>query len=219
MKSSAKSAARKTIARRPKREDTRQIDTHVKLVGEVVWAWNELHRSLAMAFFDILDCPNPFMGHTIWGALGDRQQRDILVAAVHADGFGGPVRKRILWAVAATNKLAVYRNDFVHTAMGRGTGADGKSLPPSHIGTPVSRVLRMHSVGAIRALRALKGDLTQLSEYVMRIVWKKHVPEKHPSWPRKPRLRTPKVCPPIHWPEDRRRKRRARKRQQPSSPP
>jgi hypothetical protein len=202
------------MSRRQKVDDqTPRIAVHARLVGEVIWAWNELHRSLAFVFFHMIECPNPMMGHSIWGVLQDRQQRDVLDAAMHAHSFGDPFTKRIRWTLGAVNKLSVYRNDFVHAAMGRRLGPGG--LPPSNIGAPFGRLVRMHSADTARVLKALRGDLIQLHEYVDNVYRRKKAPNKFPSWPRRPVLRTPKVCPPIHLKETRRRR---RKKRQPGRP-
>ncbi len=109
---------------------------HTKLTGELVWAWNELHRAYARAFYDALDADHPWMGNAIWAALNnDSAQRDILSALLM---FGRRSYEiRIEWALKQTRKLVPYRNDAVHGAMI--WTRDPENLKPaiSHSGNPL----------------------------------------------------------------------------------
>src|SRR4051812_33268759 len=79
---------------------------HAKLVGEVIWAWNELHLSYAFTFQWALGIDNWARGQAIWTALNnDGAQRDILSAILDL-GHDPTVVKGVKWAIKETGKLA-----------------------------------------------------------------------------------------------------------------
>jgi hypothetical protein len=87
---------------------------HALLVGELVWAWNELQVGFGYLFASIVRPPdkNPLLGKDIWDAIpNDRTQRDILAASLRSLYERSRPGQRLLWAIAVANKLSTYRND------------------------------------------------------------------------------------------------------------
>jgi hypothetical protein len=148
-------------------------------VGEVVWAWNDLHDSFALTFSWAFDSGRrTWVGQTVWTALNnDGAQRAILAALL--DFVGQPlVTKGLRWAIKETGKLAPYRNDVVHGTMGWLSTKEG--LVPTFNyggGNSVARLLRyvdretedgeiVEGPNLHKLMSLLRGDLMQLSVYV-----------------------------------------------------
>jgi hypothetical protein len=167
----------------------RPLVAHAKLTGEVVWAWNALQSQLAAAFAFLLHPTRIGLGFSIWAAIpSDRAQRAALVAAVkEALPARSKRRGRLLWAVEQAEKLAMHRNDVIHSWGGYYAGPGG--MLPSNIGSPEARVRRLESVGTRSLMTALTGDLLQLSVYVARLALEDGRSDAKPI-PQKPRLRT-----------------------------
>lgn len=185
------------------------IEKHASLIGQVVWAWAHLHESFALIFeWLISSYPNHTMlGHTIWGAIAtDRTQRDVLTAALK-DGYLGDRRreKKILWVLNATNKLAVYRNDVIHTAMLFTAHPKELRTSVSSFGTPFGRWYRLHALDIQRLSATLGRDLMRLSFYV-RAVGR----QERPS-PRRPQLHTLRFLQGPNQPKARRKKKAQRR--------
>ena len=91
-------------------------ERHFKMCGEVVWEWNELHRSFGYVFSVLLGENNFHVSNAIWHTpTSDKGQRDLLKTAVEwADGVRQPHRERVIWAIEQADKLSTYRNDIVH---------------------------------------------------------------------------------------------------------
>ncbi len=195
----------RSISRRlPGGDKKRGLRKHTKLVGEVVWAWNELQLGYAFAFAWAVNEPRPWVGQAIWSALNnDGAQRDALDAVLVFLGKPG-LRKRFHWALKETGKLARYRNDIVHAAMIWQLTDKGLRPTFDHFGNQVGRILRyvdrethdgyiLEGPDLQKLMVFLRGDLIQLAEYVgelSRLI----VAEKPSPLPRKPQLRARKFA-------------------------
>lgn len=170
--------------------ETPRVKKHATLIGEVIWAWNHLHLSLASAFRMVLGYDLGELPYHLWAAAkNDATQRDMLEAAVRYVEFKNKkTRARLLWAIAMADKLAVYRNDAVHTAL---LSAPGMSVViPVSVGIPSNRWVRMNSVNMVKLLGALRGDLIELSHYVGNTLSKNGVGLPLPGALKRPKLRT-----------------------------
>lgn len=187
------------VSRRlPGGDRRRGLQVHVKLVGEVVWAWSQLHLAFGFAFSGLFG-RDSMQGQAIWVALkSDSAQRDVLENALHYSSVPSRHRKSLHWAISETGRLAGYRNDIVHGAMGWELTQKGLIPTLAHFGNPLSRIMRYMAREAedgeildgpdLRKLMTyLRGDLTQLSEYVLE-VWRAMPQERPRPLPRRPRL-------------------------------
>jgi hypothetical protein len=193
--------SRKTVSRRlPAGEKRRGLQKHVKLAGEVIWAWNELHLAYAFTFVWAADRSRSWIGQAIWTALGnDGAQRDILEAILPFLGKPG-FAKRLRWALKETGHLARYRNDVVHGSMIWETTDKGLKPKLDYFGNPMGRILRYVSRescdGEIiegpdlqKLMVFLRGDLMQLAAYVHKLSRSMVSQAQRPlPFPRKPQL-------------------------------
>jgi len=145
---------------------------HAHLVGEMVWAWNELQHAFCLVFIQLVTHPaNPIFGREIWNAVvNDRAQRDLLQAAVDSIySERARLRTKLTWAITSSNDLATYRNDLIHSPMAYLYTADGLTTSPSTLSVPFRRFLRLHSIRVTDLMRRMRGDLLALSEFVASI--------------------------------------------------
>ena len=191
------------------------INMHTQLLGEMIWAWNDLHQSLAFLFGYVIQSSNGSMGEAIWAALkNDSAQRDALLAATKIHyGEKSPLGRRMCWVIKEVNWLSQFRNDFVHTAMGGFTfGPTGLVTAPSFHAVRIGRIKRFSKADTFKILRSMRGDLIQLCHYVqdlsqrvdpcgIQIIGK---------WPDRPQLHSHKLMkglyPPIHKKKPRQKK-------------
>jgi hypothetical protein len=186
-----------SVSRRlPSGDRKRGLQKHTKLVGEVVWAWSQLHLAFAFAFAR-LHRGQSWVGQAIWTALkNDSAQRDILKAALPVSDATARQAKGLEWAISETGRLSGYRNDIVHGAMGWRLTPHGMEPSFSYFGNPPSRLVRymaretedgdIMSGPDIRQLMLfLRGDIVQLSGYVSDVA-RGIGAEKPQPLPRKP---------------------------------
>ena len=168
------------------------IEEHSGLLGESAWAWANLHLSYSFIFgFIVGHGKTTGIGNVIWTSLAsDRAQRDTL-ANVLKCGYltNHRTTKQLIWSLSVTNKLAVYRNDMVHSATMFLHDEDGLRTMPSISGTPLSRLMRLGETDTRKLLTHLRNDLVELSEYVD-AVWRIGSGTKPGPSPRRPVQRT-----------------------------
>lgn len=172
-------------------EETRAaIERHTQLVGEIAWAWNDLHQAFAYIFGAVVRPDHNLMTQALWNALtSDSAQRDALKAVVEWDGLGRSNRERILWALKETGELRVYRNDVIHGPVGfRGTdkGVTTRFAPSN----PFGRWLRhlQNDTELVPVMIMLRDDLRRLEAYATG-VWRSLDPSLQRPSPRRPRLK------------------------------
>lgn len=189
----------KSVSRKlPAGDKRRGLQVHTRLVGQVIWAWNDLHGAYAFAFVQALDSSRGWIGHAIWTSLSnDAAQRDIL-SSILAFSDRPAVSSRLQWALDETRKLTVYRNDIVHGIMGWRLEPNGSTPTFSAFGNSLGRILRYvdresHSGEILegpdkrKLMLLLRGDLMQLAKYVLELG--RALSKDRPSpLPRKPRL-------------------------------
>lgn len=181
-----------TLPRRmPSGHGSAAIRRHARLVGEVVWAWNDLHRNFGLAFASVLESRNPILPHAIWAALTtDRAQRDMLAATINHHFAPDSLKyHRIKWAIDAANSLSTLRNDAVHVPTMLRLGSPIRTTT-GYLGVSLSRVMRLNQVDFCELLQTLRGDIRQLSEYVLWIARWIGPHGKQGPLPRKPALLT-----------------------------
>jgi hypothetical protein len=194
------------------------VRRHATILGEILWAWNDLHRDFAMIFTRLAETKNPSVGPAIWAAINtDRSQRETLAAiAPWALGDASRRTNQILWAIKAANSIATYRNDLVHSPMGFRLGSERVEATASYFGNPFNRIIRLKSVDMDRLVRVLRDDIVRLDAYVAALMRAAHH-EKPPPLPRRPRMRSPRLFPDLNLQVPRRKKRARLRPRGPSS--
>jgi hypothetical protein len=136
---------------------------------------------------------NPFLGKYIWDVFSnDKTQRDVLAAALKAIDDPSQPAKKVLWAIDAANRLSVYRNDIIHSAMSLRLGEKGPTTQPSYLSVSLGRFLRIGDKNMEQVMRFMASDAMRLSRYVFEIArgsFGLGALLLLPS-PRRPRLRT-----------------------------
>lgn len=168
------------------------IEEHSQLLGESAWAWANLHLSYGYIFESIVGHDKTTgIGNVIWTSLTtDRAQRDTLANVLKWGYFPNPrTTKQLIWSLDITNKLAVYRNDMIHSATTFLLDEDGLRTTPSIFGTPLSRLMRLGETDTRKLLTHLRDDLVELSEYVG-AVFRIGIETKPGPSPRRPVQRT-----------------------------
>jgi len=223
---------RSHITRRlPGGDDRWAVRDYTKRVGEVVWAWNELHEAYALAFVHMVNPANILMGMTLWTALSnDTVQRNAVDAAVTAAmGLTSRQRASLRWALKKTTELTQYRNDVVHGFTGWLLTDKGTRVHLSHFGNPIPRLMRyiarededgeIHEGPDMHKLaRALRGDLMLLAGYVLAV--SRSIAAAPPQQlPRRPRLQLPRYVRAASGQKPHRRRGTRRRHRQKPSPP
>jgi hypothetical protein len=209
------STPKKRPSRRLSRtEDKKAVKAHVRLTGEVVWAWTALHRGLAMTFVKLFPNADSHFAMTIWNAVvADSTQRDMLSALVDEQiGLTKKEAKALGWVLKRATDLAKFRNDAVHAQIGFRITGSATETRIAYFGNPWGRVKRHSAYPSLPAfLRVLRGDLLQLSDYAVEL--SRIVGEPRSALPQKPRLQ---LLPP---PKKRRSQEKSAKAQRPLIPP
>jgi hypothetical protein len=190
---------RRSVSRRlPGGDMRRGLQRHVKLVGEIVWAWSQLHLAFAFVFAR-LHRGQSWVGQAIWTTLkSESAQREILESALPVSDATAAQTKALIWAIRATGTLSSYRNDIVHGAMGWKLTSKGMIPSFSYFGNPITRLIRyspregddgerLEGPEIHRLMMLLRGDLRSLDEYVSE-VGRSVAVEKPLPLPQRPRL-------------------------------
>lgn len=193
---------------------------HATMLGEILWAWNDLHRHFALAFVELVKPKNLSVGPVIWAAINtDRSQREMLTAIIPWElGDKSRRAKQLQWSIKAANSIATYRNDLVHSPMGFALGDAGIKATASYFGNPFNRIMRLKSVEIDRLVRVLREDIVRLDVYVAALAYALHHSDEHARQPlpRRPKMRTPRLFPDLN-PQAPHRKKRGRPRQRGAS--
>jgi hypothetical protein len=120
----------------------------------------------------------------LWFSYGsDKAQRDFaLIYCRENAGIKPPIRRAIIWAIAALNKLAQHRNDAAHSDM---IWAYDRLIPGLIAKNQTHS--RMDEVPFEKLWRSLQGDLSALSNYLMDLAYDVMLESTWPSSHR-PRL-------------------------------
>lgn len=195
-------SGRKTVSRRlPNGYDRRPLKSYTPLLGEAIWAWNQLHEAFWCVFLNVVDRDNPYMGMSIWQVLpSEGAQRDALEAAIRACGDRLTNRERaaLLWAIKRASDLTRYRNDLVHGISAWLAAEKGTLATPAPGPNPLARSMRYSgredhdgrvwegpSLNGVA--KGLRGDAMQLCGYVFAVLLKVAGTTETPL-PRRPTL-------------------------------
>jgi hypothetical protein len=188
-------------ARKSRHGKNRSIANYTALVGQVVYASNELHATFWAIFLQMMknltqtETSAGWEGYDvaqqIWHSLrSDDIQRTMVKAVAYPLLESKPrERKALIWAVQAAGKISEYRNDAVHTSVVLVTAASwrrGQFVEPG-VGHP-QRIEKLRRVGALKLFRLALGDLAQLEWYATAILERMRG-ERGPL-PRRPTLRS-----------------------------
>jgi len=189
-------------ASRRLRDDTYTDPGTVKyahLLGEMVWAWNQLQHAFFLVFDKIAvhQTRRHSFPESIWNAVAnDRAQRDILEAVTKSIlPEKDKVRSRIIWSLDAANRLSLHRNDLIHSAMiYLSTPTGGPRMRPA-ISMPTRRYDRLVETELPDLMARMRGDCMALSRYVSYVFFELSAIERRDSLPfgplpQKPQLRT-----------------------------
>lgn len=221
------------ITRRlPTGQDRWAVRDYTRRVGEVVWAWNELHEAFALTFCKLVDPENFLMGMTLWVTLtSDSTQRSALEAAISASWsrvLGKRERAALRWALKQTTELSQYRNDVVHGITGWLLTEKGTRVHLAYFPNPMGRLMRYvareDAEGNIqqgpdlhKLTPKLRGDLMQLAGYVRSIALSLRE-QPRPQLPRRPKLQLPPYVRGVRGQTRRQKRAKARRaRPRPSS--
>lgn len=188
--------SRQTLSRKLPSRDSAGLAEHVRLVGEVIWAWNELHRAFAFCFVFLVETP---IAYAIWAVqASENAQREMLKEVVHLSlSPSGGHSKGLLWALRETEELCRFRNDIVHGFMTWELTPKGRKPKLGYFGNRLNALLRYADweteEGEFRegpdlqkGMGLLRGDLMQLSRYVSEL--SRGRAAKPSPLPRRPRL-------------------------------
>jgi hypothetical protein len=109
------------------------FETHVKLVGSVLLAWNDLHEHLASVFVTVMGKPHWRRSFAIWHETrNDFGKRRLLrTALANLSEEDGPdvspkvhAAKEIGWILDTIDKLEGFRDDSAHTPLTHRTFGD-----------------------------------------------------------------------------------------------
>jgi hypothetical protein len=197
------------------------IAEYSKLVGEITWASNRLHASMAWIFVQLVQPQSFTVGLEIWNSVKtDSAQRDMLKGATIGSMKLGRLSfgPKIIWLCDAVGRVAAYRNDAVHTPMITKIDERGKWRPVPDAIAPVSRAQRLEDKRFWRLFKLLRGDLIELNHYASGLsanVSAEHLGRKLEPLPKRPLLRShaflPRSQAPKPPPTGRRRGRKYRR--------
>jgi hypothetical protein len=175
----AKSARRKPSATTGDLQSEAARERYLKLTGEVVWQWNQLHRTFGYVFISLLGDHQTHVSNALWLTPGsDKAQRDLLRTAVEwADGVRPTHRERLDWALDQADKLSTYRNDIVHGHPGYLLSLDGVNVHLSSGQNSFKRVMKHLRIDTPfhELVAALCDDLQRLDHFVAE-VWRRMRP-------------------------------------------
>lgn len=193
-------ALAKMPERRPGRTfppySAKAIADYGKLVGEVTWASNRLHATMAGIFAQLVQPGTQILGLSIWNSVKtDSAQRDMLKGATmgRMDVSKSPFARKIIWLCDAVGKISAYRNDAVHTPMITLLNEKGKWAPVPDSSTPMARAERLDEDKFWRLFRLLRGDFIELDHYACGIfgtLASQHFGQKPEPLPKRPLLRS-----------------------------
>lgn len=173
--------------------DRLAVERHTRLVGEVAWAWNDLHAVFGYVFGGIVAPQNPLLGQALWTTLAsDAAQREMLETAIEYGSLKRADRVRLRWAIKETSELRVHRNDVIHAPASLLLTGKGVTTTLAHTNS-FRRYLRylQNDTRLVPLMVMLHGDLRKLADYVTD-VWRSfpddQLPPRPPS-PRRPRLK------------------------------
>jgi hypothetical protein len=164
---------------------------HAHHVGEILWAWNDLNKTLGVLFSEALNHPNKLVGQVLWTTLtNDQSQREQLLALlVWNSSATTRDADRVRWLVKQVGELAPFRNDIVHGPTGYSIGSKGLSTRFTALGNSYKRWVRHHSIEVELAemMALLLEDLEKLNKYAAQL--QLEPVEKGRRAPRKPTLK------------------------------
>jgi hypothetical protein len=147
----------------------KEFEPHVKAIGQLLLAWNDLHEKLALLFVFALGGGFINRPAALWNAVrNDMGKRQLLAAVIdeipnNEIGERTKLRSEIKWIVTKTNELEGFRDDAAHTPL-------GYSYPLSE--GPLSSLLSMASgifaeslMGNKRAQRVNRERMDLLAEF------------------------------------------------------
>jgi hypothetical protein len=173
----------------------RAVRQHAWHVGEIAWAWNQLHAVLFTLFWELLDSDSWEVCYAIWHSFpSDSAQRAMLksvaVARLTPQSRG---LSAVQWVIKQTDSLSGHRNDAVHSAVVYTVqaGPPPKAiLKPDEITSRKAALERLAAAPLDKTWRRLRGDLVALTDYSVRLV--NTLPflgtPEAPPWPLRPRL-------------------------------
>ena len=160
-------------------------------IGELVWASNSAHSSVAVLFTFMVNPDDGKPGVAMWNVLrSDKAQREMAVAVATASlRRTSHLCKSIVWSISKLNSLAELRNDAVHIDVGFDTATRpylAKFHPISSLPSRAERLQRERNL--VKTFRVATGDILALGDYVFSLHLHRASPDRWPL-PRRPRLR------------------------------
>jgi hypothetical protein len=172
------------------------IAEYAKLVGQITWASNNLHSTMAWMFTQLIEPDTFTVALAVWNSVKtDSAQRDMLKAAAEGRAQLNRLKlaEQIIWLCKAANTVAAYRNDAIHTPMSAILTASGKWRASPRQLAPLARLERLDGYRYKRLFILLRGDLIELSHYANALLFRLsslHHGRKPGPLPRKPKLQS-----------------------------
>lgn len=191
------------------------IVRHNQHVGDVLHAYNTAHSAAYSVFFKASYRDSHDAWSSLWHSHAtDKGQREFAANYIRDNRLISPtVRKNVLWALAALDELATFRNDVAHSEM---LAYYADTLVPG-IATKTAAAERLQRLPFDKHWRALKGDLSALANYLDMLAWDVFAENTWPS-SKKPRLQLARSTSAKNQERRRQAKKAARERQRQSSP-
>ena len=184
-------------SRRPMQFVEKEVDEHIRHVGEITFAWTQLQAALFAIFYALLRREHK-LAHGIWHSIrNDSAQRDMLLAAAEAklSKKHKSVLNQIKWIVDCTSALSTHRNDLTHTPLALDYDGDAgvTYTIPDFVSGREASVTRLRQHNDRSQWRKVSGDLRALESYAryigVRIMGGVNRPISG-SWPRRPKLQS-----------------------------
>lgn len=139
---------------------------HAQNIGQIVIRWNELHQAFLNIFIHMLQ--NLYSARKMWEEMpSDKSQRGLLKS--YLEGLKEDhVITELIWIINKTDQLSPYRNSYVHVNVLRHTNEQKVSPDPL---AKQKNADRLKDAQTKKLFYPLKGDITALQQYTMRIWW------------------------------------------------
>ena len=143
-------------------------------LGQLVFAWNDLHVALAMLFCTIMagdGFSNPALA--VWhGLKSDRSQRDILIAAARAvvlNGGSEELAEEVTWICKQADAIEEVRNNAVHSPLWGTLNQAGTAEIQPVTGLGHIRAAKLSRTELLSEFRWCRDAATTLRDHATRI--------------------------------------------------
>lgn len=155
------------VMSQPLKSTLEYYQNHITKVGEITWAWNELHGWYLLMFLALLDKDDDLIGTSIWNSLkADSAQRGILLGLLKYKLKDVDLLKEVKWCLDRTNDINPYRNALVHVQMLPSMDDEGLK---AHFYGPYEPSRKIEVLNDLSVYQKLMQDIAELSIYALHL--------------------------------------------------